>query len=170
MTKNVVLIGLMGSGKTTVGKLLAQDLDKDFIDTDELIENQLQKSINDVFQLDGEQYFRKVESEIIKKVSLTTNKVISTGGGSVENVDNLDNLKGNGIVFYLKTSPEELFNRIKNDTNRPLLKNDDPLDILKKLLAKREEFYNLADFIIDTSGKQICEIVNEIKENYKNNE
>lgn len=170
MTKNIVLTGLMGSGKTTIGKLIAQKLDKNFIDTDKLIEEEAQITINEIFSLHGESYFRQLESKIIQKVSLNPDQIISTGGGSVENPDNMMNLNRNGIVFYLKTSAEELFKRIQNETNRPLLKNDDPLGTLKQLLKKREKFYNLAHIIINTDGRQLNEIVNEIQEKYSNYE
>ena len=167
MARNIVLIGLMGSGKTTVGNLIAQKLGKSFIDTDVLIEKEAQMTINEIFQLYGETHFRELESKIIKKLSLDSDQIISTGGGSVENQDNLKNLKETGILFYLKASAKELFERIKNENNRPLLKNNDPLNTLEKLLEKREKFYTQANFIISTENKQIDEIVNEIVEKYK---
>ncbi|OGH97570.1 MAG: hypothetical protein A2104_03065 [Candidatus Melainabacteria bacterium GWF2_32_7] len=167
MARNIVLIGLMGSGKTTVGNLIAQKLGKNFIDTDVLIEKEAQMTINEIFQLYGETHFRELESKIIKKLSLDSDQIISTGGGSVENQDNLKNLKETGILFYLKASAKKLFERIKNEDNRPLLKNDDPLKTLEKLLEKREKFYTQANFIISTENKQIDEIVNEIVEKYK---
>jgi shikimate kinase len=168
MSKNIVLIGLMGSGKTSVGKLLAKKLGKKFVDTDEIIELETGKTINQIFAHDGEPFFRKTESEIIQKISQNQDQVISTGGGCVENPVNIDNLKKAGIVFYLKATPEELFDRIKNENTRPLLKTDNPLLILEKLLHKREKFYAQADVIIDTVNKKPDEIVDEIMEKVTN--
>lgn len=170
MTRNIVLIGLMGSGKSTVGKLIAEQLGKVFIDTDDLIEKDTQKSINEIFATDGEAYFRKLEAKIIEKVSLNPDQIISTGGGAVENPENIKNLKRNGLVFYLKASSQELYERVKNEKNRPLLQNNNPLETLERLLDKREKFYSLADFIINTDRKNPEEIAREIGEKYINYE
>jgi shikimate kinase len=167
MPKNIALIGLMGSGKTTVAKLLSEITDREFLDTDILIENEAKKKINEIFELYGEIFFRKLEMSVIKKVGELQNKIISTGGGCVENRENLENLKKNSVIFYLKANPEELYDRIKDDSTRPLLKNSNPVETLKQLLKKREPFYNQADEIIDTEGKQPDKIVNEIIEKYK---
>ncbi|EKE02576.1 MAG: Shikimate kinase [uncultured bacterium] len=169
MAKNIVLTGLMGSGKSTVGSLIAQKLGKIFVDTDKLIEEDAQININEIFAQYGEAYFRELEAKIIKRVSPNSDQVISTGGGTLINPDNLKNLKDNGALFYLKASAKTLFERIKNENNRPLLKNNDPLSTLEKLLEKREEFYNQADFIINTENKQIDRIVSEIIEKYRDN-
>lgn len=170
MTKNIVLVGLMGSGKTTAGKLIAEKSGKIFVDTDELIEQETKKSINEIFEAYGEAYFRDLEIEIIKRVSLSFNQVISTGGGAVENLTNINNLKKNGVIFYLYAPANKLFDRIKNEINRPLLRNNNPLDTLEKLLDKREKFYSLADVKIITIDRQIEEIISEIEEKYKNYE
>jgi len=162
MAKNIVLIGLMGSGKTTVGKLLAKKLNKTFIDTDECIENEEKISINEIFSRFGESCFRNLETDIIKKVCLADNQIVSTGGGIVEKPKNLEILKKNGIIFYLYASVEELYQRIKNEKNRPLLNNDAPKWALEKLLNKREIFYELCDVKIDTTGKNADQIADEI--------
>jgi len=101
MTKNIVLIGLMGSGKTTIGKKIAEKLKMKFIDTDELIVQKAQKAINLIFAEDGELFFRDLESEVIEEISKQENIVISTGGGAVLREENLNNLKKNGVLFYL---------------------------------------------------------------------
>ena len=162
MTKNIILIGLMGSGKTTVGKKLADKLNMEFIDTDELIVQKALKSINQIFAEDGEIFFRNLESDVIKEISDQKNLVISTGGGSVIREENINNLKKNGILFYLYAPANELLKRIKNDTERPLIKTENPLETLKNLLEKREKYYNTADFKINTCEKSFEEIADEI--------
>ncbi|MDD3012776.1 MAG: shikimate kinase [Candidatus Gastranaerophilales bacterium] len=168
MSKNIVLIGLMGSGKTTVGKLLAQKLDKKFIDTDEWIENEEKISINEIFSRFGESCFRNLETDILKKICLSGNQIISTGGGIVEKPQNIDILKKKGIVFYLYAPVEELYQRIKNEKNRPLLNNDAPKWALENLLKKREKFYELCDIKIDTTDKNVDQITSEIIEKFEN--
>jgi len=162
MTKNIVLIGLMGSGKTTIGKKIAEKTGMKFTDTDELIVLKAGKSINLIFAEDGEAFFRDLESELIKEVSGQENLVISTGGGAVIREENINNLKKNGVLFYLNAPAEELFERIKYDTERPLIKTENPLGTLKTLLENRENFYNQADFKIDTMSKSPVGIADEI--------
>jgi len=168
MTKNIVLIGLMGSGKTTVGKLLAQKLNKKFIDTDEYIENEEKITINEIFSRFGETCFRNLETDTVKKICLSDNQIISTGGGIVEKPENIKILKKKGIVFYLYAPVDELYSRIKNEKNRPLLNNDAPKWALEKLFHKREKLYELCDFKIDTTGKNVEEITQEIIEKFEN--
>lgn len=161
MSKNIVLIGLMGAGKSTVGRMLAEKFGLSFVDTDELIEQEAKISISKIFSLYGEIYFRELESQVIKRVSVQDSQVISTGGGVVENSENIVNLKRNGIVIYLKASPLELYRRIKQDESRPLLKSENPLKTLEELLEKREPYYNQADYKIDTSFLSMEEIINK---------
>ncbi len=162
MAKNIVLTGLMGSGKTTIGKLLAEKLNMNFIDTDELIIKKAKKPIKQIFAEDGEEFFRDMESEIIQEVSLQTNSVISTGGGAVLRDQNIENLKQNGILFHLYAPAEELFKRIKDDTERPLIKTPNPAETLEKIQIAREYYYNKADYKIITSKKTPEEIIEEI--------
>jgi len=162
MTKNIVLIGLMGSGKTTIGKQAAEKLNMKFADTDELIVKKANKSIKLIFAEDGELFFRDLESEVIKEISEQENIVISTGGGSVLREENIDSLKKNGILFHLYAPAEELFKRIKNDTERPLINTENPVETLKIIQNRREMFYNQADYKINTSKKSPQETVDEI--------
>jgi shikimate kinase len=164
MSKNIVLLGLMGSGKTTTGKLLAKKLNKKFIDTDERIETKENLSINEIFSSYGESYFRDLETKVITEICRTKDQIISTGGGIVEKPENIDILKKTGITFYLYASANELYERIKNEKNRPLLNNNDPAQTLEYLLNKREKFYELCDIKIITTGKNIEEITCEIIE------
>ena len=162
MTKNIVLIGLMGSGKTTIGRKLAEKSGMKFVDTDELIVQKAGKSIKLIFAEEGELFFRDLESEIIEEVSRQENLVISTGGGAVLRDENTDNLKQNGVLFYLYAPAEELFERIKNDTERPLINTANPVETLKIIQERREVLYNQADFKINTCEKTPEEVVNEI--------
>lgn len=164
--KNLVLVGLMGAGKSTIGKALSKKLSFDFLDTDEVIIKEQETSISDIFAQFGESHFRQLEKNLVKKLSKLENKVISTGGGLVQDIENLDKLKENGIVVYLQASAEILYSRIKNDNTRPLLQVDNPLERLSEILSKREANYKLADFIINTENKTIDDIVNEIVKVY----
>jgi shikimate kinase len=168
MSKNIVLTGLMGSGKTTVGKELAHKLNKIFIDTDELIENEEKLTINEIFSKFGESCFRNLETDMIKKVCKSGDQIISTGGGIVEKPENIKILKKKGIVIYLYAPVDELYNRIKNEKNRPLLNNDAPKWALEKLFKKREALYEQCDVKIETTDKTIDEIVQEIIEKFEN--
>lgn len=170
MSKNIVLIGLMGSGKSTVGKILAEKLNMNFIDTDSLIEEYCQNTICDIFNTNGESYFRDIESKIISEVSKNTAQVISTGGGIVEREENINKLKKSGIIVYLEASAQELFNRIKHETNRPLLQNENPLATLENLLIKRGKYYNKANFKVNVINKKAEVIADEIIQGYKNYE
>jgi shikimate kinase len=171
MANSIILIGLMGSGKTTVGKILADKLGKEFVDTDAIIEKNAGLLINKIFQNFGEEYFRNLEENVIAKISKQKDLIISTGGGSVEREINLINLKKtDGEVFYLSASPETLFDRIKTEKNRPLLENNNPLETLKALLKKREAFYLKADFVIDTNNKDYNDVAKEIIAKMKNYE
>ena len=166
MTKNIVLIGLMGSGKTTIGKKIAEKLKMKFIDTDELIVQKAQKAINLIFAEDGELFFRDLESEVIEEISKQENIVISTGGGAVLREENLNNLKKNGVLFYLFATAEELFERIKDDTERPLINTENPVKTLKTIQDNREIFYGQADFKINTGEKPPDEAADKIIEKF----
>lgn len=167
--KNIVLTGMMGAGKTTAGKMLSDILpDFVFIDMDSKIEKELGVSISEIFKEHGEAYFRDLETKFLEKYSTINNLIISTGGGIVERSENIDLIKKNGIMFYLSAPAEELFERIKHTTNRPLLANPNPCDKIKELLSRRAKNYKKADFEIITTNKTIQEIAQEIVKKYKN--
>ena len=169
MPKNIVLVGLMGAGKTSVGLCLEQKTGRQFLDSDNIIEKEQGCSISEIFEKNGEAFFRKLESEVILRISGYNDKIIATGGGSVQNLQNLEYLRKNGQIFYLKALPEELYIRIKSQNNRPLLQNENPQGTLKNLLKLREENYLKADIIIETSGKSVEDITEEIlKVHYDN--
>ena len=162
---NIILEGFMGSGKTTVSELLSEKLDLELIDTDEAISEAEGCSISEIFDVQGEQAFRDMETELIKMLvdEHVRETVISLGGGLPVRSENRELLKKCGKVVYLRTSPEEVYNRIKDDTSRPLLRGDDPLSKIKKMQEDRGGFYEeAADIIIDTDGKTPEEIVIEI--------
>lgn len=163
--KNISFIGLMGSGKSTLGAALAQKLGLEFVDIDTEIEAKTGLQISEIFAQKGEGFFREVESQILKEFAEKSGQVISTGGGAVQKEENLRILKENSTVIYLKTSPEVLFERVKTNTSRPLLQNAKPLETLCELLEKREPNYKKADIIVATDGKTVDEIVNEIIKN-----
>lgn len=168
MKKNIVLVGMMGSGKTTVANLLKERLRGfELVDIDSIITALEGRSINEIFEKDGELYFREIEKNIIKEFSSMFNQIISTGGGACKDKTNLFNLKRNSIIFYLSASAEDLYNRVKNDTSRPLLQTDNPESVMENLLKERETNYKLADFEIETAKKSFDTIVEEIREKYK---
>ncbi len=167
MFKNIILTGFMGVGKTSVGTRLAKDLGYSFVDTDILIEADQRMSITEIFGKLGEPYFRDVETKIIRQVMGCTNQVVSTGGGAVIRDENRDAFKQAGYVVCLTARPEVIFERVKRETHRPLLKTPDPLAKIRELLDQRQKFYALADFTIDTSEKSVNAVISEIKERIK---
>lgn len=162
--KNIVLIGMRGSGKTTVAKLLAKSLKKEYLELDQMLSRKLALPISEIVAKKGWDYFRKQEAQIVKIVSKDFDKIISTGGGVILNSENIENLKENGIIIFLNTKPQTLFKRIGYDKNRPALTNlKDPLDELKEILNQRMDLYkNAADYIIDTDSlslEKVCQRV-----------
>ncbi|MCR4881925.1 MAG: shikimate kinase [bacterium] len=164
MGKNIVLVGLMGAGKTSVGKLLSKKYKLKCVDVDEFMEFSLGMTISEVFSQYGESSFRELEKDAIKVLSQKTDNIISTGGGALENEENIRNLQRNGVLVYLKTSPETLYERVKNQKHRPLLQNENPLGTLENLLNKRENAYMKADFVVETDGKSLENVAKEIGE------
>ena len=161
--KNIYLIGLMGSGKTTLGKILSKKLDKNFYDSDHVIEEKLGVDVPMIFEYEGEAGFREREKDSLKELVSKQNIVVGTGGGIILSKYNRDLLSDNGIVIYLKSNQKDLIKRMKNDKTRPLLKDGNIDEIIKKLCKEREPLYeDIADFVIMTKNKRIHEVVNEI--------
>lgn len=165
--KSIVLTGFMGTGKTAVGKTLAHKLGCAFIDVDAEIEKEQKTTITNIFKEHGELKFREIESEMIKKLSEIENAVISTGGGAVLRQENMDNLRKNGVIVCLMASPETILKRICNNNDRPLLQVEDPLQKIKGLLEFRKPYYEKADIMIDTNGKNPIEVAEKIIEKAK---
>ncbi|MCX7724573.1 MAG: shikimate kinase [Thermodesulfovibrio sp.] len=164
---NIVLIGFMGTGKSTVGKIISKKLNFTYTDIDELIERAMGMKISEIFEKFGEERFRDIETEMVKIVTKKDGQVISTGGGVVLREENILNLKNSGILFCLKANPEKIFERIKNCKNRPLLMVENPKDRIKELMDKRKPFYEKADFIIDTDDLSAEEVAEKIIKNYE---
>ena len=168
MEKNIVLIGFMGCGKTSVGKRLSMALRREFVDMDDFIEKREQMTINEIFAQKGEAYFRSLEKELCSRYSVCGSKIIATGGGVVKNKENIENLKKGGIVFYLKSTPEHINENLKRDDTRPLLNTPDKLAKIKELMAERESFYEDGCHVsVDVSNMEIEETVNYILEYIK---
>ena len=159
---NITLTGLMGSGKSTIGRHLAYVLNKDFIDTDEEIENREGKSINEIFKDKGEKHFRKLEQELIKEVCQLSNIVMSLGGGAIIDEENRKLIKRNSSLVTLIADPQELYDRVKRRKNRPLLKGGDQLETLHKLWEERKPAYMDSHLQIKTGDKSINLIAREI--------
>lgn len=159
----------MGTGKTSVGKRLSSQLRMPYIDTDAVIEQDCQRLITEIFDEDGEQVFRQLESEAVEKVSNYDNHIISTGGGVVLRETNVSKLKENGVVFCLTATPEEIFKRVGHHTHRPLLQTPDAMDTIRTMLSERKPYYEKADYMIHTTGRTFDEIISHIKGIYYRN-
>ena len=165
MAENIFFVGLMGAGKTTIGRLLAKHLDMTFYDTDHEIERRTGVNIPLIFEVEGEAGFRKREVAVIEELSQMKNIVLATGGGAVLMQENRENLKKNGTVIYLRANVHELWLRTRNDKNRPLLQNGDPHAKLEKLFAERDPLYRaVASIILDTGDQPVNAIVHHIEQ------
>lgn len=160
---NIALVGLPGSGKSTVGRHLARKLGLTFVDSDIRIEQRLGCAIREFFEREGEQRFRDIEAEEIDALTRLENTVLSTGGGSVLREENRQRLSQRCKVVYLRSSPEEVYRRLRHDRNRPLLQVADPLAKLRELYAERDPFYrDTAHFVIETGRPSVPTLVNMI--------
>lgn len=153
--KIIVLVGLMGVGKTTLGKMLAKFLEYDFIDIDEQVVTIEGKSIPDIFKEHGEKYFRSIEADTIKATLSIDSRVISTGGGAMTTPSTADLICANSVSIWIHSEPEILLSRIKNDANRPLMQTDNPLETLKKLEKDRISVYKRADIHIKSGEESL---------------
>ena len=169
MKGNLILTGFMGTGKTSLGKLLANRLGRGFVDLDQKIEQDSGMKITEIFAEHGEKYFRKLEKDMVKKVCAKKNLVIATGGGTVKDQENIQILKNSGVIVCLTTEPEEIFSRTERRGERPVLDNggEERLATIKKLLAERQKFYEQADYTVDTTDWSPLQIMNDICEHFK---
>ncbi|HIF51614.1 MAG TPA: shikimate kinase [Thiotrichaceae bacterium] len=161
----------MGAGKTTIGRQLAKKLSSQFYDSDYEIEQRTGADIPLIFELEGEEGFRKRETQVIEELVSLKNIILSTGGGSVLSPVNRKALEDNGTIIYLKSTAEKLFKRTAEDKRRPLLQTEDRLGQIKKILSEREPYYlSMADEIIDTHDLGIKQIINKILKLIETNE
>ena len=171
---NLILVGMMGSGKTTIGRTLAKHLDKIFVDSDEEVQQRTGVTIPHIFDVEGEAGFRLRESAAISELMKRDNMVLATGGGAILAEQNRDMLRQNGIVVYLRANVHDLWLRTRHDRNRPLLQTDDPRAKLTELFEQRDPLYQQAADIVVQSGKQsvqalMLHLVDEIEAFRKNN-
>lgn len=161
--QRISFVGLPGCGKSTVGRHLARRLGWGFFDSDALIESRIGESIKSFFARKGEAAFREVEADVIKGLARRSPAVVATGGGAVLREENRRTLRDHSTVIYLRSTPEELFRRMRHDTQRPLLQVKDPLGKLRELYAQRDPLYEeTAHFVIETGRPSIPTLVNMV--------
>lgn len=171
----IYLAGFMGSGKSTIGPILANTLGYKFVDVDRQIEQEAGKSVTAIFKEDGENAFRAVERSILQRMSGMDEIVVSLGGGTVAHEENFQLIRSSGVIVYLQLSPEEAVRRMRRKTDRPMLRDKDGNQLqgqaleqrIMELLAVREEFYNRADIVVRTEklnvGRTVDEIVKKLR-------
>lgn len=152
---NIVLTGFMGTGKSAVGRKLAERLGMDFIDMDEMIEEKADITISEIFERFGEAHFRGLENQTVRSLDGSDGKVIATGGGTILNPENLSALKSLGPIICLTATPETIYGRVRHKTHRPLLEVPDPVGRIGELLKMRQPHYDKADYHIPTDGGSI---------------
>jgi shikimate kinase len=159
---NVALIGFMGTGKSSVGRLVADSLHFTFLDTDHVIESRTGKTINEIFQQQGEPTFRELERGLVAELARRTKTVIATGGGLPAHQANLASLRTHALVVCLWASPEKIYERVRHQTHRPLLNEADPLAKIRRLLAEREPYYRQADVLVNTELRPLREVAAQV--------
>lgn len=161
--RNIVLVGFMGAGKTSLASYLAQQLSMKTIETDQEIVRREGMSISEIFDLYGEDYFRDLESDVIRDIKDGHQMVISVGGGSVLREENVANMKSNGVIVLLTASPSTIQDRVKDSTERPLLNGNMNESFIAKMMQRRQARYEeVADYKIDTNGKTVPEVCEAI--------
>lgn len=161
--QSVFLVGMMGAGKTTIGKQLAKALNRQFVDLDHELEARCGVKVSVIFDIEGEEGFRRRETSTLDACSRQTSIVLATGGGAVLSAENRAFLKQRGVVVYLRTHADELFRRVARDKNRPLLQTDQPRQRLGELLTMREPLYEeVADIVFDTGSAPIAIAVRDL--------
>jgi len=162
--KNIILVGFMGTGKTTIATKLANRLGMNYVSTDDLIEKREKRTINEIFTHDGEDAFRDIESEIVREASAMENTVIDAGGGAVLRDENMANFRSSGIIICLTADEDIVMARTKKYKHRPLLNVEDPKQRIRTLIAKRAPYYAKADHCIDTGKLTIRQVIDKIVE------
>jgi shikimate kinase len=165
--RNLALIGFMGTGKSCVGRIVADSLHFTFLDTDHVIEARAGKPIKDIFAQDGEPAFREWEARIVEEIAHRTRTVISTGGGLPTREGNLRSLKSHALVICLWAGPEAIYERVRDHSHRPLLNDPDPLHKIRELLAVRESYYRQADVLVNTEMRSPREVALQVLHNFQ---
>lgn len=160
--KNIVLVGFMGTGKTSVGLSLADRLGMTFLDMDDMIVEREERTIPEIFATDGEEYFRSLERSIVQELAEREGLVVATGGGIVLNRDNIDDFERTGLVVCLSAAPEVILARVEADTNRPLLEGDDKMVKITDLLNKRQALYDAVNCQVETDELSLDEVIGAI--------
>ncbi len=165
-TSNIFLVGMMGAGKTTVGRQLAQRLGKSFVDADQDIEQRTGVAVKVIFEIEGEAGFRKRESEALDRLTAMSDLVLATGGGAVLDARNRQWLSERGYVIYLHAQARDLWMRTRNDKTRPLLQTDDPRARIQSLYDVRDPLYRqVADLVVDTGRQGVGVLLNHLMQN-----
>jgi shikimate kinase len=164
---NLALIGFMGTGKTSVGRLVAEQLNFEFLDTDELIQARTGRTIADIFSRDGEPAFREMERQTVTELSTRKQLVIATGGGLPTNPENMTKLKSHAFVVCLWSAPEKIWERVHHQSHRPLLHDPNPQQKIRDLLSVREPFYKQADVLINTDTRNMREVAQQVVLHFK---
>ncbi len=161
---NIILVGAMGAGKTTIGRKLAVRLGYRFIDTDFQIELEYGLRVTEIFEQQGEKYFRGLETDLLKRLANVENTVIATGGGLLTTPENFEIICSLGTSVYLKAKIEDIFERVSRNNKRPLLQTENPMQTIIELVSAREKLYAKADLTIDTDLLRMREIATKIIE------
>src|SRR5579871_2336208 len=165
--RNITLIGFMGTGKSSVARLLASQLRFALLDTDEMIERQSGKTIADIFANDGETAFRDFETRVVAELASHDRTIIATGGGVGANPSHLENLKQHSLVVCLWASPDAIWERVRHHTHRPLLQGPDPQAKIRELLAAREPVYKQADVLLNTQVRSVKEVAQQVVHQFR---
>jgi shikimate kinase len=165
--QNIALCGFMGTGKTSVGRIVAEQLRFAFLDTDTVIEARAGKTVAEIFAEQGEAAFREWERRIAKELEMRDHSVIATGGGFIVNPDNLASLKQHALVVCLWASPDTIWSRVKSQNNRPLLNEADPLEKIRRLLAERAPCYKQADVLLSTELRSPREVAQQVLHQFR---
>lgn len=161
--RNIFLIGYMGTGKSTVAAFISKEYGLDVMEMDEVLVQQEEMSISDIFRTHGEEYFREVETNLLKEICMLTNQVVSCGGGVVLRSQNIEEMKGCGTIVLLSARPETILERVEGDSSRPLLQGNKNLAFITDMLEQRRPKYEgAADIVVQTDGKSVSNICKEI--------
>jgi shikimate kinase len=160
--QNLALVGFMGTGKSSIGRLVADALHFTFLDTDDVITARAGKTVAEIFEQSGEASFRDLEKRLVEELTRRTRTVIATGGGLPANDANLASLKTHALVVCLWASPERIWERVRGQTHRPLLNEPDPQETIRSLLAVRGPYYRQADVLVNTEMRSLREVAQQV--------